>query len=53
MTEPGDAPLNPDPPPSPGTPRLEDLDVEVPAVTRETPTTQDTDEEAGTVEPPD
>ncbi|WP_309117347.1 hypothetical protein [Saccharothrix sp.] len=53
MTEPDDNPLNPDPPPSPGTPRLEDLDVETPQVPRETPTTQDTVENAGTVEPPD
>ncbi|XVV07371.1 hypothetical protein ACQPW3_19110 [Actinosynnema sp. CA-248983] len=53
MTEPDDRPLNPDPPPSPGTPRLEDLDVEVPTVEPVTPTTQDTDEDAGNAEPPD
>ncbi|WP_433271616.1 hypothetical protein ACQPZF_12940 [Actinosynnema sp. CS-041913] len=53
MTEPGDTPLSPDPPHSPGTPRLEELDAEVPAVLRETPATQDVTEEEGAVEPPD
>ncbi|MBW4718742.1 hypothetical protein [Saccharothrix obliqua] len=53
MSEPDDAPLNPEPPRSPGTPGLDDLDVEVPEVAREEPAAQDVREEAGTVEPPD
>lgn len=50
MTEPEDAPLSPDPP---GTPDLQQLDVEVPASPRDTPTSQDITEETGAVQPPD
>lgn len=53
MTEGENAPLNPDPPHSPGTPRLEDLDVEVPEVERAMPSGQDVREDAAAVEPPD
>ncbi|MGW0523010.1 hypothetical protein [Crossiella sp. NPDC003009] len=53
MTEAGSAPRTPDAPHSPGTPRLEDLDVEPPTVERETPATQDVNEEAAVSEPPD
>ncbi|GGP75327.1 hypothetical protein [Saccharothrix coeruleofusca] len=53
MTESDDAPLSPEAPRPPGTPHLEQLDVDVPAVPRDTPTSQDVTEEAGAVEPPD
>ena len=45
--------LSPNPPHSPGTPRLVDLDVPEPDIARETPGTQDVRHEAGAVEPPD
>jgi hypothetical protein len=51
MTESEDGPLTPDVPRPPGTPEL-DLDVEVPAVEREEPDTQDVEEDAGQPEPP-
>ncbi|MEU4745720.1 hypothetical protein AB0G02_35370, partial [Actinosynnema sp. NPDC023658] len=53
MTESDERPLNPDPPRSPGTPELREPSLEVPAVSRDAPTTQDVTEEAGSVEPPD
>jgi hypothetical protein len=53
MSQPDDAPLSPDPPRPPGAPSAEDLDVEIPDVTREVPDSQDVREDAGEVEPPD
>ncbi|MBB5960418.1 hypothetical protein FHS29_007042 [Saccharothrix tamanrassetensis] len=54
MSESGNAPLNPDPPRAPGTPSVEDLDVGLPAVARETPAASDIqEEEEGATEPPD
>ncbi|MEU6152959.1 hypothetical protein ABZ816_23465 [Actinosynnema sp. NPDC047251] len=57
MTEDDSAPLTPDPPHSPGTPRLDNLDVEVPEVERTTPTDHDvihdTDQDTAAAEPPD
>jgi hypothetical protein len=49
MLEPGDMPLNPDPPLPPGVPRVEDLNVPEPTLPREA--TPDTAE--GSLEPPD
>ncbi|MEU4805035.1 hypothetical protein [Actinosynnema sp. NPDC023587] len=53
MTEGDSAPLNPDPPHSPGTPRMDDLDVQVPTAERTTPADQDVSHDEAVTEPPD
>ncbi|MCC8247673.1 hypothetical protein [Saccharothrix luteola] len=53
MTEGDNAPVNPDPPHSPGTPRLDGLDVRAPDVERTAPTGQDVSHDAAAAEPPD
>lgn len=50
MSQPDDGPITRDPPHSPGTPRLEDLDVEFPELTYDI---SDPEDDEGPVEPPD
>jgi hypothetical protein len=52
MSEPDEPPITTDPPRSPGAPRLEDLDVEVPEWAREVREGEDV-EDTGVQEPPD
>ncbi|WP_290062271.1 hypothetical protein [Amycolatopsis solani] len=52
MTESEHEPISPDVPRTPGTPDV-DLDIEVPPADREKPDTQDVEEDAGEVEPPE